>query len=163
MPQLVFADYAPQVVWLAITFVALYLILSRLALPGIARVLGRRESQLKGDIEGAERLKAEAEATLAAYHKAMTEARARAQAELKQAAAEMAAEASRREASFAADANAKTKTAERAIAAAKTAALADIRRMASAAAGQLVARLSGGEPDAAEVSAAVAAAERERR
>jgi F-type H+-transporting ATPase subunit b len=163
MPQLVFADYAPQVVWLFITFVVLYLILSRLVLPGVARVLGKREGQLKGDIQSAERLKAEAEAALAAYQKAMTEARAKAQAELKQASAEMTAEAGRRDAAFALDANARTKAAEATIAAAKTAALADIRRMASAAASQLVARLSGGEPDAAEVTAAVAAVERDRR
>jgi F-type H+-transporting ATPase subunit b len=160
MPQLVFADYAPQVVWLAITFVALYLILSRLALPGIARTLGDRDARLKGDVASAERLKAEAEAVLTAYQKTIAEARQNAQGELKQAAAAMAGEAAKREAAFAVEVNARTKAAEAAIAAAKTSALADVRSMASEAARELVARLSGAEPSAAEVAGAVAAAER---
>ncbi len=163
MPQLVFADYAPQVVWLAITFAVLYMILSRLALPGIARTLGDRETRLKGDLGAAERLRAEAEATLAAYQKAMTEARQKAQIEMKQAAAAAAAEAAKRDSAFMAEVNARTKSAEAAIAAAKTSALADVRSMASAAARELVGRLSGAEPAAADVAAAIEAAERSSR
>ena len=161
MPQLVFADYAPQVVWLAITFVVLYLILSRLALPGIARTLGDRDARLKGDIDSAERLRAEAEATLANYKKAIAEARAKALAEMKQAAADMAADAGKREAAFLAEVNTRTKAAEATIAAAKKAAIGDIRGLASEAARQLVTRLAGGEPSAGEVATAVTAAERE--
>ena len=163
MPQLVFADYAPQVVWLAITFVALYFILSRLALPGVARTLGERDGRLQGDLAAAEKLKAEADASLAAYQKAILEARVAAQAELKQAAADMAAEAAKRESALAAEMNARIKTAEASIAAAKKAAVADIRGLASEAARQLVGRLAGGEPTPGDVASAVAAAEREGR
>jgi F-type H+-transporting ATPase subunit b len=161
MPQLVFADYAPQVVWLAITFIALYFILSRLALPGIARTLGDRDSRLQGDLAAAEKLKAEADASLAAYQKAIADARLKAQAELKQAGAEMAAEAAKREAAFAVEVNTRTKAAEASVAAAKKAALSDIRSMAGEAARQLVSRLGGGEPAAGDVATALAAAERE--
>ena len=80
MPQLVFTDYGPQVVWLVITFVALYVLLSKLVLPSIARTLGERDQRLQGDIERAEKLRAEAETTLAAYRKTIGEARAAAQA-----------------------------------------------------------------------------------
>jgi F-type H+-transporting ATPase subunit b len=163
MPQLVFADYAPQVVWLAITFGVLYLILSRLALPGIARTLGDRDARLTGDIEAAERLRAEAESALGAYQKIIAEARQKAQAELKQASVTLAAEAAKRESAFTTEANARTKAAEMAIASAKTAALADIRNMAGEAARQLVTRLAGAEPVAVEVTSALAAAERDSR
>lgn len=161
MPQLVFADYAPQVVWLVITFVVLYFVLSRLALPGVARTLGERDSRLQGDLSAAEKLKAEADASLVAYQKAIAEARTTAQAELKQAAADMAAEAAKREAALAAEMNARIKTAEASIAAAKKAAVADIRGLASEAARQLVSRLAGAEPSAGDLATAVAAAERE--
>ena len=163
MPQLVFADYAPQVVWLVITFVALYFVLSRLALPGIARTLGARENRLQGDLSSAETLKAEADASLAAYQKAIADARAKAQAEMKQVAADMAAEAAKREAAFAAEVNSRTKAAEASIAAAKKAAMGDIRGMASDVARQLVGRLAGTEPSAGDVANAVTAAERESR
>ena len=82
MPQLVFTDYGPQIVWLVITFVVLYLLLSKLVLPSIAGTLGERDQRLQGDIERAEKLKAEAESTLAASRKAIGEARAAAQAEI---------------------------------------------------------------------------------
>jgi F-type H+-transporting ATPase subunit b len=159
MPQLNFADYPPQLIWLAITFVVLYLVLSRLALPRVGAALTAREAKLTGDLDRAEKLKAEAEATIAAYHKKIAEARAESQAELKQAAAAMVAEASRREAAFAAEIGTRTKTAEAGIAAAKAAALADLRTVAGDTARSLVARLSGNEPDAAAVEHALAAAE----
>ena len=163
MPQLVFADYAPQVVWLVITFVALYFVLSRLALPGVARTLGERDSRLQGDLAAAEKLKSEADAALAAYQEAIAQARFKAQAELKQAAADLAAEAAKREAALAADMNARIKTAEASIVAAKNAAVSDIRGLAGEAARQLVARLVGSEPAPGDVASAVAAAEREGR
>ena len=159
MPQLNFADYPPQLIWLAVTFVALYLILSRLALPRVGAALAAREAKLTGDLDRAEKLKAEAEATIAAYHKAIAEARAGSQAELKQAAAAMLAEASKREAAFAAEIGARTKAAEAGIAVAKAAALADLRVVAGETARSLVARLSGSEPDAAAVERALAASE----
>lgn len=159
MPQLNFADYPPQLIWLAVTFVALYLIVSRLALPRVGAALAAREAKLAGDLDRAEKLKAEAEATIAAYHKAIAEARAGSQAELKQAAAAMVAIASQREAAFAAEIGARTKAAENEIAAAQAAALADLRIVAGETARSLVARLSGSEPDAGAVERALAAAE----
>jgi F-type H+-transporting ATPase subunit b len=161
MPQLVFADFAPQLVWLAITFLALYVILSRLVLPRIAGTLAGRDNRLQGDLAQAEKLRADAEAALVAYQKTMSDARAAAQAELKQAAAEMAAEAAKRESAFAAEVNAQVKAAESTIAAAKQAALAGVRNVASEAAQELVARLAGIEPAPEAVAAAVDAAQRE--
>jgi F-type H+-transporting ATPase subunit b len=159
MPQLNFADYPPQLIWLAITFVALYLIISRLALPRVGAALAAREGKLTGDIDRAEKLKAEAEAAIAAYRKAIAEARTQSQAELKQASADLATEASKREAAFTAEIGVRTKAAEDGIAAAKTAALADLRGVAGETARSLVARLSGSEPDAAQVERALSAAE----
>ena len=162
MPQLVFTDYGPQVVWLVITFVVLYLLLSKLVLPGIARTLGERDQRLQGDIERAEKLKAEAESTLAAYRKAIGEARAAAQAEIKQATETMAAEASRREGELSALFAEKSKAVEAGIVEAKTRAIADLRNVAGEAARELVTRLVGVAPAAADVAEAVEAVGRER-
>jgi len=158
MPQLVFSDFAPQLAWLAISFVALYLLLSRIALPAIARTLADREARLNGDLERAERLKKDAEITLGAYQAAIAEAQGRAQAEIREADEQMAAEASRREAALAADIAERTKAAEASILEAKNKALGELRNVATEAAGDLVALLSGAPPAPSELAEAIAAA-----
>ncbi|HZT20018.1 MAG TPA: F0F1 ATP synthase subunit B' [Dongiaceae bacterium] len=162
MPQLNFADFSPQVVWLVITFAVLYALLSWLVLPRISRTLGERDARLTGDIARAEQLRAEAESTLAAYEKAMAEAREKAQAEIRQAAQAMAAEAHRRESELAAGLAARTKAAEAGIAEAKRAALGELKTVAAEAARELVLRLSGTAPGSAELDAAIGAAGGER-
>jgi F-type H+-transporting ATPase subunit b len=161
MPQLVFSDYGPQIVWLVITFAVLYAVLSTLVLPSIARTLGERDSRLQGDIARAEKLRSEAEATLAAYRKAIDEARAAAQAELKQAAEAMAQEAAKREGELAATFAERARAAEAGIAEAKTKALAELKNVAGEAVHDLVTRLVGVPPAAHDVAEAIDASSRE--
>ena len=163
MPQLEFHDYAPQLIWLAISFVVLYLLMAKLALPKIGWVLARRQQKLEGDIARAEKLKGEAEAMLAAYQKAMADARAQAQAELAKTSAELAKTAADREATLGAELARRAGEAERRIQAAKTAALADTRGMAAELAQGLARKLAGVELSRPTAEAAVARAEKDRR
>ena len=74
MPQMEFADYVPQVIWLIICFGCLYVLMSRLVLPRVAEILENRQRKIDHDIESAERLRNEAAAALVEYEAAMREA-----------------------------------------------------------------------------------------
>ena len=163
MPQLEVATYAPQIVWLAITFVVLYLIMSRVALPRIASVLDERERQMQADLERAEKFKADADEALAAYERTMAEARAKAQGELRQAAQAVAAEVAARESELGARLASQSEAAERSIAAAKQAALADLHKLAGELAGSMAGKLAGVQVAGADLAAAVDQVVRERR
>lgn len=162
LPQLDPAGFMPQLIWLAISFIVLYLLMSRVALPRIAGVLDERDRQIQSDLERAEKLKAEAEDALTAYQAAMTDARARAQAEIRKAAEAMAAEAAAREGELGAKLATRSEAAERSIVAAKQAAMADLTKLAADLAGTMAAKLAGVQPGAA-AEAAVADVMRERR
>ena len=69
MPQLDTATYLPQLVWFAITFILLYVVLWRVALPRITGVLEERQARIDLDLARAEALKKEAAAALEAYEK----------------------------------------------------------------------------------------------
>ena len=163
MPQLEFSTYAPQLIWLAITFVVLYFLMAKLALPRIATALDKRQSKLEGDLTRAERVKAEAETVLAAYEKAMTDARVKAQAVTGQAAADVAAEFAKREAAFAAELNARTAEAEKRIIATKDAALAETRSVAAELAQTILRKVAGVELSPSAAKEWVEAAAKERR
>ncbi len=162
LPQLNPAVFSPQLIWLAISFVVLYLLMSKVALPDISRTLTARQERLEGDLAAAEKFRAEAEAANAAYKKAIADARMASQKQMKEVAEAALAETAKREAAFAAEVNARTKAAEQAIVAAKQKASGDIQALAGETARQLVARLSGAEPSPAEVGQALAAAGREK-
>src|SRR6187455_3781442 len=72
--------FASQLVWLAITFVALYLLISRIAVPRIGGIIDERAKRIEGDFAAAQQMKDESEAALAAYEKSLADARNRAQA-----------------------------------------------------------------------------------
>jgi len=158
MPQLHIPDFMPQLVWLAITFGLLYWMMSRIALPQVARVLAAREQKISGDLAAAEQLRNEAATTLAAYEQAMADARAKAAGQIQEAAQKAAATAAARQADFAAILKERTDAAEQRIAAARQAALAEIGQVASEATGAAVGRLLGQAPEAGAVDRAVKAA-----
>lgn len=162
LPQLDPSGFMPQLIWLAISFTLLYFIMSRVALPRIARVLDARDWQIQSDLERAEKLKAEADEALRTYEQAMSDARAKAQAQMRKASEAVAAEAAAREGELAAKLASQSETAERAIAAAKQAALADVAKVASELAASMAAKLTGAEARAA-AEAAVAEVMQERR
>jgi hypothetical protein len=72
--------FVPQLVWLALTFGLLYVLLKRFALPRVGGVIKERQDRIRGDLDQAEKLKAETEQALAGYEQALTEARDRGRA-----------------------------------------------------------------------------------
>lgn len=162
MPQLNFNDFSPQLVWLAITFILLLILMSRVALPRVSAVIEQRDARIKGDLDRAERVKADADAALAAYQKTIADARAKAQAELRQSQAAIAAEVAKRDAAFVQQLAQRTKAAEDSIGEAKTRALADLRSVGTTVTGSVLAKVAGLSLPAARVQAAVEAAMTER-
>ena len=155
MPQFDATTFPTQLFWLALCFTVLCIVMVRTALPRVANVLEARRSHIDHDLQAAEKLKTEAEHTLAAYEKTMAEARAEAQSLLRKAAEEMAAQSSAHQAELAKKLADQTKVAETNIEAAKTRALADIKTVATEAARAATAKLIGVSIDPAEASAAV--------
>jgi len=155
MPQLDISTFTPQLVWLAIWFVVLYLLMAKLALPRIARAMEARRRRREDDLARAAQLKAEADEASAAYQKTLAEARAQAQATIKEASDRLAADAAARQRALAATLAEQIEAAERRIAATKEQALAEVRGIAVDVGRSIVEKLTGAVPDAAKMAAAV--------
>jgi F-type H+-transporting ATPase subunit b len=155
MPQLDYHTFVPQLVWLAISFVVLYLLMSKLALPKVKGAIEGRRQHVAGDLGRAAALKEEAEAALAAYQKTLAEARTAAQETLRRTGEKLAAEAAERQRQLAAALAEQIATAEQRIAAGKEQALGEIRGIAAEVGGAIVEKLTGAPPDAGRLSNAV--------
>src|SRR5258705_387790 len=138
--------FASQLVWLAITFVALYLLISRIAVPRIGGIIDERAKRIEGDFAAAQRMKDESEAALAAYEKSLAEARNRAQAIGAEIRDKLHAEAEDRRKALEAKLNAQLAEAEKQIAATKASAMTNVRSIAVDAAAAIVERLIGTAP-----------------
>jgi F-type H+-transporting ATPase subunit b len=66
--------FASQLVWLAIFFALLYVLMAKWALPQVGRVIENRQKRIADDIAEAGRLKEQSDAAVAAYEKALAEA-----------------------------------------------------------------------------------------
>jgi F-type H+-transporting ATPase subunit b len=155
MPQLDPAGFVPQLFWLAVIFVILYVLMRRFAVPQVGRAIAQRQQQLDADLGRAAELRTQAEAVLAAYQKVLASARAEAQLKLRETTERMAAEAAERQRQLAAALAQQIEAAERRIVAGKEQALADVRSIAADVGRAMVEKLTGAAPDAAKMAAAV--------
>jgi len=158
MPQLDPSAWPPQLIWLAITFAALYFLMARIALPRIATVLEQRHDRIAADLDEAARLKQETEEALRAYEAALAEARGKAHAIAAETRDKLNAELDEERAKVDRQLAAKTAEAEKRIAAMKAAALREVDKAASDTADAIVRRLIGAKPTKKDVAAAVKAA-----
>jgi F-type H+-transporting ATPase subunit b len=147
--------FGSQLLWLAIFFIALYLIASRLALPRVGSIIADRRTRIAGDLAEAARMKDAADAAIATYEKALADARLRAHAIAAETRDKLNAEAEASRKAVEADLHRKLAAAEHTIAATKTAAMANVRGIAEEAAIAIVVRLTGIAPSQAAAAAAV--------
>jgi F-type H+-transporting ATPase subunit b len=161
MPQLNPLDWAPQLIWLAITFSILYLLMKWVALPRIGSVIEMRRQRIAGDLETAERLRRETQEAIAAYEQALAEAKAKAHAIADEARNKLKDEVAAERAELERELAANAAEAEARIHAAKASALKDVNAVAAETASEIVQRLIGVAPAKPELASAVEAARKE--
>ena len=147
--------FASQLVWLAITFVVLYVVMAKLALPRVGAIIQDRQTKIAGDLAEANNLKTQADAALAAYEKSLAEARARAQTLAAETRSKLNAEAEIKRKAIEDQLGVKLAQAEKTIAATKSAAMGNVRGIAADAAAAIVTRLIGAPANEQAVVAAV--------
>jgi F-type H+-transporting ATPase subunit b len=155
MPQFQPEFFSPQLVWLAITFILLYVLMSRVALPRIGQVLEEREHRINDNLRKAEMLRKEAETAVAAYERRMAEARAKAHETVREIREQMAAEAAERHQQLNERLAGEIASGEARIAEARMKAVASVRDMAVEVATVAAARLLGEPVNEAAVASAV--------
>lgn len=161
LPQLnVIEDgsYTNQIAWLLLTFVLLYVLVSKLVVPRVTSVLEEREEKIAGDLDTAERLRREAEEMRAGYEASIADARANAQKTLMAAKEAAQADMAKAQADLDTKLSKAAEEAEARIEAAKSEALGSLEGIATDVATTLVSKLSGADADDAAVSKAVKSA-----
>ena len=170
LPQLDLATYSSQVFWLTVSFVVLYFLVAKLAMPRIAEVLEERQERIEDDLDKAETLKKEAYQVRIEYEKALSAAREKAQDATRHAQEEIAKRSAEAESAAQVKVTVMLEEAEKRIAASKTGAegkpgdpISSLERsVAQEVVANAVQKLIGVDVTAADIDAAIAATLEER-
>src|ERR1700761_1660946 len=149
------STFASQLVSLVVFFVALYVIVSRVALPRVGAVIDARANKIEGDLADAQKLKDESEAALKAYEADLAAARSKAQAIGAETRDKLHAASEAERKALEDKLAVKLADAEKTIAATRASAMSNVRGIAADAAGAIVQRLTGATPDSSAVASAV--------
>jgi F-type H+-transporting ATPase subunit b len=158
MPQLDVNSFAPQLVWLVIAFVALYLVMSRLAVPAISDTLAKRQAKIQSDLDAAEKANEDTRALVAAYEKRLADAREESRRVQRQQSEADSTVATARFNELAEKLNGRIAEAEKRIASQRDTVMAGLEQMAGEIAQSAYAKLAGQPADAAALGAKVASA-----
>jgi F-type H+-transporting ATPase subunit b len=131
--------YAGQLLWLAITFVVLYTLLSRLVLPRLGGIIENRRAMIANDLDDA----------------ALAAAKGRAQALAQETRAKLSAESDANRKALEADLNQRLADAEATITSKKAEAMSHVDAIARDTASAIIERLTGKAPAPQKVEAAL--------
>jgi F-type H+-transporting ATPase subunit b len=149
MPQLDFATFAPQLIWLTLVFGVLYLVMARVALPRIATVIEERRDRIADDLDTAAQLKSDTDDAIASYETALAEARAKAHTIAQETRDRLTAETDAHRADLEGQLAARIADAEKRITATKDKALTSVRDVAVDVADAITQQLLGDSDRAA--------------
>ncbi len=161
MPQLEAQDWAPQLIWLVITFGILYFLMARVALPRIGSVIEARAARIARDLATADKLRRETEEAIAAYEQALAEAKQKAHAIVDAGRAKLKEETAAERAKLESELAKRSEEAERRIGEAKNSAMREVNAVATEVAADIVRQLIGAAPAKAEIEQAVATARKD--
>jgi F-type H+-transporting ATPase subunit b len=147
--------FASQLVSLLIAFVALYLIVSRIALPRVGSVIDARQNAIDGDLAEAQKLKDASDSALKAYESELAAARSRAQAIGAETREKLNAASEAERKTLEERLSVKLADSEKTIASTRETAMSNVRGIAADAAAAIVQRLTGVLPDGNAVNSAV--------
>jgi F-type H+-transporting ATPase subunit b len=158
LPQLNTKDFSPQLFWLAVTFILLFWVMAKIALPRIGEVIEERKDRIQRDLAAAERLKGETDKALAAYEKALSDARGNASSIARQTREALNAEVEKERKAVEEQLARKLADAEASIGATKAKALTSVKDIAGETVAVIVGTLSNVTPTKDEIDRALAAA-----
>ncbi len=147
--------FASQLVSFAIAFALLYVIVSKFALPRVGGILATRQAAIDTDLNEAARLKDESDAALKAYETELANARAKAQTIANDVRDKLNAEQEQSRKGLEERLATQLADAEKTIAATRSSAMGNVRGIAADAAAAIVERLTGSNPNAGAVNAAL--------
>ena len=137
------SNFASQLLWFAIVFVVLYLVMSRLAVPQIGSIIDKRRGRIDGDLKEAERLKGDTDKAIAAYEEALATARRKATGIAEETRTAIKADLDNKRKDVEAELSRKVSEAEGRIQATKNEALGRVGEIATDTAAAVVSRLIG--------------------
>ncbi len=150
-------NFTPMLIWLSLSFGSLYLLMSKIALPGVESILHTRAHKIANDIAEANAFRARSEEAATAHDKTIADAKAKALALAQETHARLNAETEENRLALDAELNARLATSETQILAMKAKAMGNVEAIASEAAAAIVLRITG-KPAGQEAQEAIARA-----
>ena len=158
MPQLDIALYTPQIIWLIITFLLLYVLMAKWALPRIGNILEQRQARIDDHLDTAQSLRDESKTDSDSYENILAEAREEARKAIQNANKEIKIDTTRRQEELGVRLSSELKSAEDRISKAKAAAIERIHDSASSVTSTAMKLLIGEEPSEDSLKRAIIAA-----
>jgi len=158
MPQLDISAFAPQIIWLIITFLILYVLMSKIALPRIGNILEQRQARIDDNLEMAQNLRKESDVDAESYEKTIEEAQEKARRIIQETANEMSIESSRRQEELGIQLSNELEVAEDRISEAKVATIKKIHELAEGVTSDIMKTLIEEKPSKKELKQAISMA-----